>query len=41
MKSYSVEYCMEPTGRGPCNNFPSFLYTLLIENSISRKFPVC
>ncbi len=32
---------MELTGRGLCNNFLSFLYGLLIENSVSRKFPVC
>ncbi len=28
---------MALTGRGPCNNFPSFLYALLIENSVSRN----
>ena len=40
MKSYSVEYYMELTGRGPCNNFLSILFALLIENSVSTKFPV-
>ncbi len=32
---------MELTERGPCNNFLSILFALLIENSVSSKFPVC